>query len=290
MAIDTTVEIIADYACHCGENPLWHRTQKRLYWTDIPTGRLFWYDPARGEHQQCYEGPQVGGFTFQHDGSLLLFRERCNVVVWADGREQRTIIDEIPDEVTTRFNDVMADPQGRVFAGTMPTNERPGRLYRIDRDGRYHLLLEEIGCANGMGFTLDGKQMYFTDTRAKTIWIFDYDEVTGDITNQRAAVTTDNDAGGPDGMVVDAEGCIWSAKFGGHGIDRYSPQGEHIGRLDVPTEQITSLVFAGDELDELYITSAGGADKAKRGEHAGALFRARPGVRGRPEYASRIGA
>ena len=289
MPIDTSVELIADYACHCGENPLWHRTQKRLYWTDIPTGRLFWYDPATGEHQQCYEGPQVGGFTFQADGSLLLFRERCNVVVWADGREQRTVIDEIPDEVTTRFNDVMADPKGRVFAGTMPTKERLGRLYRIDTDGSHHLLLEDIGCANGMGFTLDGQQMYFTDTRAKTIWIFVYDEASGAITNQRAAVRTDNEAGGPDGMAVDAEGCIWSAKFGGHGIDRYSPQGEHIGRLDLPAEQITSLIFAGDALDELYITSAGGADKARRGEHAGGLFRARPGVRGRAEHDSRVG-
>ncbi|MEX0884808.1 MAG: SMP-30/gluconolactonase/LRE family protein [Phycisphaeraceae bacterium] len=288
MPIDTSVEVIADYACKCGENPLWHPQEKRLYWTDIPTGRLFWYDPTTGEHQQCYEGSHVGGFTFQPDGSLLLFRARGNVTLWADGQEQRTLIDEIPDEVTTRFNDVMADPEGRVFAGTMPTKERLGRLYRVDTDGSHHLLLEEIGCANGMGFTLDGRQMYFTDTRADTIWLFDYDRATGAITNQRPGIKTGNEQGGPDGMVVDAEGCIWSAKFGGSGIDRYSPAGEHIGRIDLPTDQITSLIFAGDDLDELYITCAGGGDKDKHGEHAGALFRVRPGVQGRPEHYSRL--
>ena len=60
-------EIVADYACETGENPLWHEREQRLYWTDIPPG------PNSEKHEQCYEGRPVGGFRIQMDGSLLLW-------------------------------------------------------------------------------------------------------------------------------------------------------------------------------------------------------------------------
>ena len=66
-------ELIADYSCHTGENPLWHPLERRLYWTDIPRGRLYRYAPATGAHEECYRGDPVGGFTVQSDGALLLF-------------------------------------------------------------------------------------------------------------------------------------------------------------------------------------------------------------------------
>ena len=133
-------EMIANYTCHCGENPLWHPMEKKLYWVDIPTGRMFRYDPASGEHEQCYQDRPIGGFTIQDDGNLLLFRDRGNIVTWRDGKVIQTIVNEIPDEIKTRFNDVIADAEGRVFCGTLPTKSRLGRLYRLDHDGSYELM------------------------------------------------------------------------------------------------------------------------------------------------------
>jgi len=117
-------ELIADYACQCGENPLWHPVQKRLYWTDIPRGRLYRYDPAAKRHEECYAGEVVGGFTIQADGALLLFMARGAVARW-DGGKLEHVIGEIPDERESRFNDVIADPAGRVFCGTMATPPVP---------------------------------------------------------------------------------------------------------------------------------------------------------------------
>src|SRR5690348_1989432 len=125
------LEVICDYRCEIGENPLWHDIEKRLYWCDIPTGRLFRYDPGNGKHEQFYQGEIVGGFTIQADGSLLLFMAHGAVKLWRKG-SLTTLIDEIPEERETRFNDVIADPAGRVFCGTMPAGPRPGRLYRLD--------------------------------------------------------------------------------------------------------------------------------------------------------------
>ena len=121
-------QVAADFSCTVGEGPIWHPDQGRLYWTDIPEGRLFWYEPASGRSQLCYEGRIVGGFTLQADDSLLLFMDKGTVAVWDDGQIVQTIVDTIPAETEQRFNDVTADPEGRVFAGRRrrPCDPRQG--------------------------------------------------------------------------------------------------------------------------------------------------------------------
>ena len=276
-------EMIADYACVVGEGPLWHAKEKRLYWADIPAGRLFRYDPAAGSHEQCYDGDVVGGFTVQADGSLLLFMERGRIAVWRDG-ELTDVVSELPGELSTRFNDVIADPAGRVFCGTIPK----GRLYRLDTDGSVTQILDGLGTSNGMGFTLDRKQMYFTDTPLG-IDIFDYDEATGEISNRRPFMRPEAGSGHPDGMTVDAEGNVWSARWGGSAVFGYSPRGEEIRKVEFPTQGVSSVTFGGDDYTDMYVTTAMGNDKAANGPLAGALFRAKAGITGMPEFLSRVG-
>ncbi len=281
-------ELLADYACVTGEGPLWHPTERRVYWTDIPTGRLFRYDPASGDHEQCYEGEVVGGFTVQADGALLLFWARGSVRLWREGR-LTTVLDEIPDERDSRFNDVIADPRGRVFCGTMPTRERLGRLYRLDPDGTLTTALEGVDISNGMGFTPDRAGFYHTDSNARTITRYDYDEETGALANGRVFARHPGVTWVPDGMTVDAEGTVWSARWDGGCLVRYTPDGAEERRIDFPARKVSSAVFGGDDYTDLYVTTAGGNRKEVEGSGAGALFRLRPGVRGVPEFPSRIG-
>jgi sugar lactone lactonase YvrE len=281
-------ELIADYQCHIGENPLWHPLERCLYWTDITRGKLYCYDPATGKHEQCYGGPPVGGFTVQANGTLLLFMARGAIAQWRDGH-LTYIVEEITDERESRFNDVSADPVGRVFCGTMPTPTRPGRLYRLDPDGVLHLILEGIGCSNGMGFTLDRQYMYYTDSDARSIYLFDYDEKTGALTNQRLWLRTPEGAGLPDGMTVDAEGHVWSARWDDSALYRYTPDGFEERRIEFPARKVSSVAFGGDDLSDLYVTTAlMDGTKAEEGAGAGALFRVRVGIRGSPEFFSRV--
>jgi D-xylonolactonase len=281
-------ELIADYACRIGEGPLWHPDERRLYWVDIPAGRMFRYEPATGEHEQCYEGAPVGGFTIQADGALLLFMARGAVSLWRDGHME-CVIEEVPEERESRFNDVIADPAGRVFCGTMPTPDRPGRLYRLDPDGMLVRVLEGVGCSNGMGFTPDLGGMYYTDSGPREIYLFDYDEATGALSDRRLFARVPEGQGVPDGMTVDAEGRVWSARWGGGCVVRYASDGTEERRIELPASKVSCPTFGGEDYGDLYLTTAGGADKQREGEGAGALFRVDPGVGGVPEFRSRIG-
>jgi D-xylono/L-arabinono-1,4-lactonase len=288
-------ELLADYQCVTGENPLWHEDEGRVYWTDIPTGRLFRYNPANNRHEQFFKGGVVGGFTIQADGALLLFMERGAIKLWRNWKTE-TIVESIPGEEDSRFNDVIADPAGRVFCGTMSTRREngdlnyDGKLYRLDPSGALSVVVEGVGISNGIGFTPDRRRMYYTDTPRREIYLYDYEEATGALSNQRVFVRVpdDEDEGAPDGMTVDAEGYVWSARWGGSCLVRYAPDGREVARVRFPAKKVSSAAFGGPTYEDLYVTTAGGDNKAEEGEGAGALFRIRPGVRGVAEFRSRI--
>jgi sugar lactone lactonase YvrE len=281
------LELIADYACASGENPLWHPLEKRLYWCDIPNGRIFRYDPASGVHEPCYKGRPVGGFTIQSDGSLLLFMDRCTIGIWRAGAFTE-IIPDIEAERLSRFNDVIADPAGRVFCGTMSSPAGKGRLYRLDTDGSLHVVLEGIGCSNGMAFTLDQKGFYYTDSFAHEIYLFDYSADDGAISNQRVYARFGESDGLPDGATLDAEGQLWSALWDGASIVRMNADGTIERRIDLPVRKVSSLAFGGEDYSDLYITTAGGDTRDEDGTLAGALFRIRGQWRGVPGFFSRV--
>lgn len=269
---------------------MWHDGERALYWNDIPNGALYRYDPATGDHEQVYDGEVVGGFTVQADGRLLLFGERASVRVYDQHAREVTdvVVDEVPDERETRFNDVVAGPGGRVYAGTMSTDDHGGRLYRLDTDGDLHRVRSGFGTPNGMGFTPDRTGFYFTDSQAGRIYRFAYDERTGDVSDRETVVELPDSEGVPDGMTVDAEGDLWSAVWNGNCAVRFTPDGEEVDRVEFPAERVTSVMFGGEDCEHLYATTAGGDDRAAEGDGAGALFRLEPAVGGVPEFRSHV--
>lgn len=283
------IECVSATSCVTGENPYWHSEERVLYWTDIPGAKVYRFDPATGETHVAYSGDIVGGFTVQSDGALLMFGAGGKIKLLKDGNLD-VLLRSIPSEIATRFNDVIADPAGRVFCGTMPTAQRSGRLYRLDTDLSLTEVVSGVGISNGLGFSLDRRTMYYTDSDpARTIYLFDYDELTGDISNQRVFVKVDDGDAVPDGLTVDAEGNVWSARWDGGCVVRYSPDGRELMRLYVPgAVKVSSITFGGDDYSDIYLTTAGGDDKGSNGRNAGALFRVRLGIKGVPEFRSKI--
>ncbi len=280
--------VIANVDCATGEGPLWHPEERCLYWVDIPEGHLYRYDPVSEAHELVFSGPPIGGFTLQEDGSLLLFMAKGAVGIWRKGQVLEMVLDEIPALRETRFNDVIADPAGRVFCGSMPRPDGPAQLYRLDPDGGLTLILDDVGLSNGMGFTPDRRGMYYTDTRKQTITLFDYDEASGALTNPRVFDEVPADEGHPDGMTVDAEGNVWSARWDGHCLVQYTPEGEIVRRISFPVPKVSCVTFGGDDLTDMYITTASVGNRAQEGPLAGSLFHLNLGVKGVPEFRSRI--
>lgn len=277
------VETIANEHCACGENPLWDEINQCLYWTDIPNGRLFRLDANSGEWQRIYDDEIVGGFTLQEDGSLLLFRDH-NIAIRDDANNVKVLLSDF-DAEAGRFNDVIADPQGRVFAGTMGQDLKGG-VYRVEADLAVTKVAGETNCSNGQDFSLDLKTYYWSESTAKKIYSFDYDQNSGEISNRKVLFDVPDDWGINDGLTIDTEGCLWVAFHGGSAVRRFSPDGEVMETIKTPAANVTSVIFGGAELDELYITSAGGEDGSDTLE--GALFRMRPGVKGRVSFRSKI--
>lgn len=284
--------VLIDCNDHNAENPLWHPQHKCLYWSDIPEGRLFRYSPDEDAYEEIYSGDPVGGFTIQADGALLLLKTEGTVEIWKEG-QIITVIPSIPEAKGTRFNDAIADRKGRVFSGIMATDEAPGRLYRIDLDGSYHAVVEDLLMPNGMAFDADYTHLYLTDSERRTIYRFDYDEETGELNNQTAHITTPENEGVPDGMTIDSIGHIWSARWNGSGVHRYYPDGKHHSKVELPVEKVSCVTFGGDNYDRMFISTAKGDDApepsdARYNSNAGDIFHLKADAPGRPERLSCI--
>lgn len=292
-------ELVVDIACETGEGPLWHPDEELLYWCDIPKGRVYRYDPATDDHELVHEDEteRIGGFTFQTDGSLLLFQEAGAVRrLDQDSGTVDPVTESDPDRFHERFNDVIADPEGRVFAGVMPDMERnlPGQLYRLDTDGTLELVREECVLPNGMGFTPDLTNLYFTDTGEIEptcpgyIYRYDYDRASGGLSNPETFLDASDIEGLPDGMTVDAEGHVWSAFWDGHKLIRFGPGGGRETTMKFDPRKVSSITFGGNDYETAYVTTACVETRETEGERAGSLYRVDLGVTGREEFRSDV--
>jgi sugar lactone lactonase YvrE len=282
-------EVIVDNPYILGENPLWNHIEQKLYWTDITGQGVYRIDPTTRNVETVFSGKNVGGFTFQTDGSLLLFMER-GMVATLRNNQFDTVLVSLPDEIESRFNDVITDPEGRVFCGTMPSPDHLGALYLLETDGSINKVVENVGISNGLGFSPDLKNLYYVDTPTKRIDIFNYDCVSGKISNRRIFANTDTEPGIPDGMTVDKEGCVWSARWDGWACIRYNTDGKPIQQIDFQARKISSVVFGGPEYQTMYFTSAADPSDTTEdnGRDGGKVFALESDVKGTPEFLSRI--
>lgn len=279
------MQVVADFSCLCGEGPLWHPDRELLYWIDVDNGNMYSYDPSQKAAKKVLKGEIIGGTTLQEDGQLLLFMERGQIALWSPDKGLRVQRDHTPGAEKTRFNDVIADPKGRVFAGTMPEGDHPGKLYRLDTDGSIRVVLEEVGQPNGMAFSPDRKTFYLADTRNRRIESFRYHLDSGQIDQRKTLIETPEEHGQPDGMTVDEQGNLWLALWDGSGILRYDPKGKLLEKISLPVHNVTSLTFVGQSA---YVTSAGGGHRPDAGEQAGALFQLETDVSAPLEFRSRV--
>ncbi len=272
-----------------GETPIWIPEEQALYWVDIGGSRIRRYDPATGATQTWHPGVPVTALARRAPGRWLL-AAKTGLYFWTQGEDRAEFIgDPEAGRAGVRFNDGSVDRQGRFLAGTLNENDLnapDGSLYRLDTDLAIRRLDTGYATANGMGWSPDGRTLYVTDMFHRRILAYSYDTASGSVSGRRTFATVAADAGLPDGLVVDAEGGVWSAHWGGWRVTRYAPDGAVERELRLPVANVTCMGFGGPAMDELYITTAwfllSAAERASQPK-AGDLFRVKVDVRGLPE-------
>ncbi|HEX6323285.1 MAG TPA: SMP-30/gluconolactonase/LRE family protein [Vicinamibacterales bacterium] len=282
------VELAVDCRCELGEGPIWDDRVGRLLFVDIDGHQVHAFDPRSGAHETCDTGEYVSAVALAEAGGYAVTLQHD--IAWFDferGIRDRPISVE-PERADTRFNDAYVDSRGRLWAGTLSLKKQPaqGALYLIDMHAGPQVtrMLDGVTTSNGIDWSPDERLMYYVDTGTRRIDLFDFDVATASIANRRTFVAIPESEGKPDGLIVDEDGCIWVALWQGSAVRRYTPQGALDMQIDLPVSCPTKCAFGGANLDELYITSAKTAlSEAQREDepHAGSLFVARPGVRGR---------
>jgi sugar lactone lactonase YvrE len=283
MQIDVALDVRAALA----EGPIWDASRQTLLFVDIPLGRVHEFDPTTASDKIFDVG--------QPCGAVVPTRERDWLIAARDGfmrldpetggaRLSVAVEDDLPGN---RMNDGYCDARGRFWAGTMSTTHQAeaGALYRLEPNGRVTRMVDHVTTSNGIDWSPDQRLMYYVDTGTRRIDVFDFNLERGEIANRRPFVTIAEADGKPDGLIVDAEGCLWLALWGGSAIHRYTPAGELDRTISLPVSYPTKCAFGGADLADLFITSARQPvpEHLLASEpHAGSVLHCRPGVSGRP--------
>ncbi|RSO09530.1 calcium-binding protein [Streptomyces sp. WAC 05379] len=246
-------EVAVRAEAELGEGPTWDARSGRLLWIDILGARIHTYDPVSGRRSVRTTPQHVGAVKPRAGGGLVLNLRDGVGLLDADDSFRWLHHEPVPGR---RANDAAVAPDGSLWAGTMRYDEAPGggSLSRVTGDGSVDLVLDDVAVSNGTGWSPDGSLMYYIDSPTRRIDVFDHAD--GRVGDRRPFAEIEDGAGFPDGLTVDAEGCVWVALWDGSAVRRYTPAGELDRVIELPVPRVTACAFAGPDLTDLYITTA----------------------------------
>ncbi|MEU9557304.1 SMP-30/gluconolactonase/LRE family protein [Streptomyces fumanus] len=249
MAYDVAVRAEAAL----GEGPTWDTGTGRLIWVDILGCRVHTYHPATGRRTVRTTEQHVGAAKPRTGGGLVLNLRDGIGLLDDDGTLRMLHRDAVPGR---RGNDAAVAPDGSLWAGTMRYDEAPGggTLSRITGDGTATTVLADVAVSNGTGWSPDGRLMYYVDSPTRRVDVFDHRD--GRVTDRRPLAVIEDGAGLPDGLTVDADGCVWVALWDGAAVRRYTPDGKLDRVIELPVPRVTACAFGGPDLTDLYVTTA----------------------------------
>lgn len=286
------MQLLVDGCNVLGECVLWCERTGRVLWTDIERSVLYAHTVATGDTRSWPMPERLCSFalTASDDRLLVGLASGLGFFYFASGAVTR-IVDVEADVPTTRLNDGRCDRQGRFVFGMFNQAENPkapiGGYYRLNLDLTLERLpLGGVAIANSICFAPDGRTMYHADSATGAIHARDYDPATGAIGEARVFVVAGAAPGDPDGSAIDADGCLWSARWGAGQVIRFTPDGKVERVVELDAMQPSCPAFGGPHLNVLYVTTARvGLSDAQVDAHpqSGGLFQTALDIRGLPE-------
>lgn len=286
--MNQTAALLIDSKCALGEGPFWHSDRQQLFFFDINNQQLF-AASATGTIETSWSfAENVAAAAIIDLDNLALVTETGLKRFNLQTGEQSLVVPIEADNAGTRGNDSRVHPSGAFWIGTMLKDEDApgGSLYHY-RAGKLSLLRSNASVPNATCFTADGRTAYWADTPTKQILKVQTDPTTGmPIGEWSVFADVSNGRGFPDGAVVDSEGYVWSAKWGGSCVVRHAPDGSIDRIVEVPVSQVTCPAFGGPDLKTLFITTAAknlSPEQLAAEKVAGGIFAIAVDVPGLPE-------
>ena len=283
-------ELLLDGRAELGESPAWDAGNDCLYWVDIHAGLLHSFH-SRNKTDTCVPlGEPVGCVAPCQNGDLITALRSSFATFHPSTHKLTRLVSPELNRPGNRFNDGKCDPAGRFIAGSMDDAEKEasGGLYSYSADGRLTTLLTGVRISNGLTWSPDYKTFYYIDTPSGEVKAYGYDLSRGELDHPRRVINVPRELGWPDGMTSDLEGMLWVAMWGGARLTRWNPAtGELLEAIPFPALNITSCIFGGENLSDLYVTSArqGMAEgQLKKYPLSGGLFKVKTKVQGLPTF------
>ncbi len=287
---DAEARLAVDARARVGECPIWDADRARVVWLDIPgqTINSFWPGSQATRVQSVPQ--EISAIALRADGGLVGTSSEGFVLIdEGDAVNPLRLIATVPHRSPTlHMNDGKCDRAGRFWAGSVAVNAQDaGRaaLHRLDPDGSVSTEIEGVTVSNGLGWSPDDRHMYYTDSASQRVDRFEFNLDSGALGEAQPLIEVDATDGAPDGLAVDQDGFVWVAVVHGSEVRRYSPAGDLVARVKLPTSVVTSCCFGGPELTELYITTSAEHVRGERRASeplAGGLFVCDVGVPGLP--------
>lgn len=267
-----------------GEGPLWHDGEQALYWVDVHGAAVHRRDPVTDRIRSWRTPFRIASLARRRSGGFIGGSERGLVAIDSGFASFTILAEPEPDRPGNRFNDGKTDRIGAFWAGTMDDAEvaASGALYRFAADHSWTRIDDGYRVTNGPAFSPDGATLYHADSARQQVYRFDVD-ADGSVGERRLFAQFRVGEGYPDGMTVDAQGCLWIAFWDGWCVRRLAPDGERLAEIAMPVQRPTSCAFGGAGLDILFVTSATvGLDAAALAgqPEAGGLFMVATGATG----------
>jgi sugar lactone lactonase YvrE len=255
--MSATIEVIANDRALVAESPMWSASEHALYWLDGRSDAIYRIDVESGERSSWTTPAKVNALGLRAPGGLIVAMKSGIATLDTVTGAFSHLVAPAPYTGAMRMNDGKVDRAGRFWFGTMHDDaaDACGHVYRLDPNGTLATIDSGYTIPNGFAWSPDDRTMYLADSHLSTIYAYDFDAASGEARNRRPFARTAEGAM-PDGATIDAEGYLWSANVGGWGIARFAADGTLDRRLELPVQRPTSVIFGGDDLRTLFITTA----------------------------------
>lgn len=258
-------QLLLDIGTFDGDFAFWDPVNGVLYWADRQKQQVNIYDPVFGSNTVIQLNHSIGVIVprYKYSDSVILTTDNLVLSLNLTTGEEDILTRISSSTNLSRYTDGRCDPRGALWAGTSDQDGAPtGTLFRVDPYQSVTAMLQNVSTPGGMAWSKDKQTFYFIDSQNSRVNSYFYDTNTGGIVYQGEVFSVPKSDGVMSGMTIDTSDSLWIAMIGqdstnGTGkIVRYDPIRQQLQEtILLPVSQVTSCVFGGADLDELYITT-----------------------------------